>query len=313
MAIVIKSNVAANDPLDLLPIYTPYGISKNQEVVIFADDLGEQGYTLKSNEFAAFEQFVGKLKEKEVWSKVIEVYPIVGNGIDSAGVKLASKTVASKMTPVGDFTVDNLEIDSGIVIGKKMGNSVTGVSRNGGMNTHLKASALNKGFGLHVYTQSVAVIEAEMDASRSLWGASQIGDASSGTYVSAIAGASTIVPFRVAYRGGFTAHTINTQGGGVLQAVASVNAIGSLSTLKTVFNGVSSEPKVEAVVIGADLDRDLYLFARNGYAVNNDVYGQYNAAVRFGMLTDGTVSEHDNTIIRSEILSLMSKLGRVFV
>lgn len=312
MAIVIKSNVVANDPQDLLPYYTPYGVSKNKELVTFAADLAAEGYTLKANEFTAFESFINTLKDKGVWSKVIELYPLVGDGIGSAGIKLASATSISKMTPMGDFTVGNLEFVGGVVVGKKRGTSIAGVARNGGFNTHVKASALTKGYGIHAYTQQVDTILADESAGRALWGATHTADGSAGTFVQAIAGTSLTVPFRVAYRGGFKQHTIDSQGGGVIQAVVAVNAVGNTGTSVTVFNGTRTAAQTEAVVIGSDIDRDLYLFARNGYGANNTIYGQYNPAVRFAMLTDGTVSEYDNSTIQSEIMRLMNKLGRVF-
>lgn len=302
MTIIIKSNVAANDPAGLLPIYTEYGITRSDELLAYANQLKVLGYAISGAEFAGLDSFINTLKAAEIWLKIIEIYPIIGNNIHTAAVKLKSATVNRNMSVLGDFNNDDFEYSAGRIVGKKVS-----LKNNSGFNTGLKAAALNNGYGLHVYTQEIDVPPPEHSTSRLLWGATQTDDAAAGTYVSVITGSSAIAAHRLAYRSALAEHTVNTKNGGVLQAVAKSNG-----DTKVTYNGGVTATQNKAATSGADLNRDLFLFARNGYGVNADAIGHYKPAVRFALLTDGTVTDSDNAIIQSTLTSLMSKLGRSF-
>lgn len=299
MSYVLKSDVAANDPNNELPFYTKYGVAP-YELKNFVDDLLLEGYALEQSDFDAFKSFIENLKSGKLWGKVREVYPLVGDSVDSAAVKLKSLTVGRKMAKLGGINNNYFEFSGNKILGKKEIPTVTTDAPR--FNTGVKISDLNYNYCI---TALVGPRFRAASTVQALWGGTQADNGVPATNVLNIDDGTNPRSFRLQNSSGIAGmSTPDTPL--IMQADADVESY------KVFLDGALVEQGALTADQTAPTNRDLHLFARNGFGANELQTGSFEPSVRCVVLTEGGLDTYELSLLRAELTTLTSSLGRSY-
>lgn len=314
MATILKSNTVVNNPDREFKYYTKRGIT-DKALSDFLTGMESVGYDLTDAEYQAVKVFKDNLITADVWDKIYEVYPLMGNSLESAGVKL--KSVSNPvLTPVDGLNISHFQTVGGKIVGKSALVTPRYTGNAPRFDTNLKFSELpNRHAGFHVYCGNAPVGDTHF--SQPVMGA-LLGKNNEQSQLVATLGVNVFASQYVA--------RILTQAGAPTNGFS--NGLGLLSyvsrpqVIDVSAKGVlyRAGVKIGEGAIALLESKDSYNADTTlGFLGHNKPIGStaattgYSGAVRFGCITSGFMTDEDITTLNTEVVALMTKLGKVAV
>lgn len=313
MATILKSNVAITNTAREFQYYTNRGIT-DKAMADFLRGMENAGYELTDTEYSAVQNFKVNLESADIWSKVYEIYPLMGNSVQSAAVKLKSMGVSSTMSALGGLTDANLEFSGGKVLGKASSTTVNYQSNSPRFDTNLKYSDIpDRYIGFHVYCGNAPVGDTYF--AQPVIGA--LFDKTDSTTKNI--GVLAVNAFASLYKGQYLT-TSNEPTAGFNNALGLLSYVSKpfvfdVSATDAIYRaGVKlqeSIPKLLDSPTNVDPNATIGFFGQNISSVaSTGTTGGYSGAVRFGCVTSGGLTDAEITTLNSEISILLNTLGK---
>lgn len=265
----------------------------------YIDKVTELGFLLTQVQFNAINDFYNNIIRLKVESKILEIYPLIGNNIDSFCTKL--KYIREQnLIPMNGFSVSRLENINGIYIGKD--NTTYSASNTPYLDTKIKVSDLNHDWNVSALVG--ADISPTTGGGKYLLGASQIDDARTYTACGFETFSSTLGS-NIGNSSSVSRNTIINQSG-----IYTWNTDFYAGRVSLNGDRILSFGSLPIVNIGNDVE--LSLFARKGYGTNSTLTPGITQKVRFVVISKGlTIPEIKN--LTYEINMICNKLGKSFI
>lgn len=312
MATILKSNTVVNNPDREFQYYTNRGIT-DKAMSDFLTGMESVGYDLTDAEYQAVKVFKDKLIAANVWDKIYEVYPLMGDSLESAAVKLKSVKVV-KMTPVDGLSMSHMQVRAGKLVGKAATAVPSYVGNFPRYDTNLRPSDLaDRYVGFHAYCGNAA--EVATPFAQPIMGTLLGRNNESTTLIGTLSVNTASKWAKGEYLGAgiqSTSAYVNTIG--LLSAVTKPQSLDISGKASIYHSGVKKEESVITSLVSAasvDMATTFALFGQNKPLGSTAQTTGYSGTVRFGCITNGFMTDEDVATLNTEVVALMTKLGKV--
>lgn len=304
MAFVLTSDITVADPDGQMPILTPAGlVDPEPELGVYFQKLSSLGFDLHASEMSALQAFIRNLKTAGVWDNVVEVYPLIGNSVATAAVKLKYFSSQS-MTPMHSLGDSHFEFDgSGRLLGKDVNPTEVRINQPHFL-TGLTVGELNDSW---MVTTLIGDLRQNPGTNvlGNLWGASQNLGANLRTELTFSA---SVHVMRIENRSNAFAAQLNLGSGWYANGIYQGRARGPSLDF---FVNDTHRLNISAVNRGSGGEkRELALFALNPFG-SDDITGQFQGKVRFVVISKG-IDDAEQKALFEEVDKVTRALGRAF-
>lgn len=304
MAFVLRSNITVSDPNGKYPYYTRFGPSPG-DVSRFMIALEAAGYDLTESEFFALKAFVEGLEDDGIYSRIHEIYPLMGNSIETAAIKLRGMISPGPMIPINGLSDDHLEIVDGRVVGKAASApSLNGTRRFG---TGVTVGSLMPACGFHILAGGGSgggrqpMLGTLVRADSLAFGAGV--DVVDGTRLDGYYRSETKIGLAGGWTGAMALYSV----------VCEPNVTPGLSTRPTYYrDGVRIGENSFSLISGA-ADAELAFFGRNSYGGQSGAGSDsgFSGKIRFGAITKGDLGSNAVSQLNDRVRTLAIALGKI--
>ena len=314
MAIVIQLTDEVNDPENLFPYITPYGLASEQ-LATFYNNLKSAGYTLSQAHFNAYNKYINSLKSDNSWTKIKAIAPFQGSNINQSSFLLKSDTTTKQYTrlSLGTYQLTDSQLVKDVSGNSKYIKVPVMSTFARAFDTGKKFSDLQEKFGMTSFVKfATSSYNAANPGDRFMFGSNLSNDGTQHIGLSLSWASSTQMNLKARFRGlSNFSRTITTN---ETNEITSFRLFGQTqsgqSYMKAYVNG-SLVYDVNQAVLATAIDdaQPIYLLAKSSIGGSN-INQAFDGNFYFHIIDDGTLTDVQIVNLNNYTNTLLTELGK---